>query len=553
MTEDSELLRRFARDASEAAFTEIVNRHIEFVYATALRQLGGAAHRADDVTQAVFVDLARKAATLADRNEIVGWLHTSTRYAVAKLKRAEARRQKYEQEAQTMHATDADEPAEWERLRPVLDDALHDLREADRDAILMRFFQNRRLADIGQRLGLTEAAARMRVERALEKLRAALASRGITSTAAALGLALANQPVVAVPAGLAAQVITGAVADGVALPVATAVLFMKAKTIIAAASVVAAIGLAGYELNQARETRELAAGASRERDALQTQVRQLRQRVATVEQEKAALEEKLHVANTIKTTVFSAPEAARPLTSIPTAAGGFWTLGPSPADPAEARRQMRENNGRNIDRAYAALYQQLNLTPEQREQLKNLMLDVQEKNADLFKKAVAAAKAKNPQLERADMYEIAQATNAEIQQEQQASVREAMGPAVGDAFVHYQQTSSLRGVTDQLAGALFNSDSPLTPGQANQLVDVLAQHAVDDGGKVDLSALNTEAAIADIQARGVLNERQIDALRQAAANAQRQRKAEREWNMAPMASVRAAIYGTATSTPIGGK
>src|SRR5687768_5857567 len=102
MSDDATLLRRYAEEGSETAFAELVHRHIGLVYGAALRQLGGATHPAEDVTQSVFVDLARHASALARRTELVGWLYTSTHYASAKLKRGELRRRVRENEALLM-------------------------------------------------------------------------------------------------------------------------------------------------------------------------------------------------------------------------------------------------------------------------------------------------------------------------------------------------------------------------------------------------------------------------------------------------------------------
>ena len=128
MIEDAELLRRYAADRDESAFAELVRRHLGFVYHAALRQCGGDAHRAEDVAQAVFTDLARKAGRLARRPVLAGWLYTSTRYAAAQAVRTEARRQVREQEAHAMNELLAPSPAEsaaeWERLRPVIDDEI---------------------------------------------------------------------------------------------------------------------------------------------------------------------------------------------------------------------------------------------------------------------------------------------------------------------------------------------------------------------------------------------------------------------------------------------
>ncbi len=215
---DNELLRRYLRNRSEADFAELVGRHLGLVYAAALRQVNGDTHAAEDVAQAVFVDLARKAPSLLRHTSLTGWLYTSTRYLAANARRAASRRLVHEQAAQIMNELALPETAEpdWTSLRPVLDEAMHDLLDADREAVLWRYFEKHPFAVIGARLGLNENAARMRVERALEKLRGALAKRGVTSAAAALALLLANQGVGAVPLGLAQRVCQASMAVPVA-------------------------------------------------------------------------------------------------------------------------------------------------------------------------------------------------------------------------------------------------------------------------------------------------------------------------------------------------
>jgi RNA polymerase sigma factor (sigma-70 family) len=281
--EDSDLLRRYVDRGSEAAFAELVRRRIGLVYAVALRQTRGDRHRAEDATQAVFTDLARKAASLARRPVLVGWLHRSAQFAAAGLIRAEQRRRAREQEAHTMEkifAGDAPAP-DWERLRPLLDETLNEMDERDRDAILLRFFDGRPFAEIGGRLRLSEGAARMRVERALDKLHAVLARRGITSTAAALGVALGQQIGAAAPAGLAATVTGGALAASAASVGGWGTAFMsitKLQAVIAGA--VAVAGTAGYVVQA-----ETNAGLRRELATLQ----ESQQAVATLRDENRRL------------------------------------------------------------------------------------------------------------------------------------------------------------------------------------------------------------------------------------------------------------------------
>ena len=213
---DGELLRRYAETKSEEAFAELVRRHLDLVYSAALRQVNGDAHMAQDVAQMVFTDLARKAASLSQREFLTGWLYTSTHFAAANTVRKEHRRRRHEQNALAMHellqtpAPDLD----WQQLRPVLDTVMHDLNDTDRAVILMRYFENRQFADLGARLGLSEDAARKRVDRALEKLRTRLAKRGLT-TSIALGAVLSANAVQVAPVGLAATLASASVAGAV--------------------------------------------------------------------------------------------------------------------------------------------------------------------------------------------------------------------------------------------------------------------------------------------------------------------------------------------------
>ena len=249
MTPDCELLRRYAECRLEEAFAELVRRHLDLVYSAALRQVNGDVHRAQDVTQTVFTDLARKAESLSRRPVLTGWLYTSAYFAAAKAVRTEARRRARDQEAQTMCEL-LNDPApdlEWSKLCPVLDEAMHQLKEADREAILLRYFEQRPLGEIGARLGVSENTARMRVDRALEKLRAHLVRRGISTSAAILSTAISIGAVQTAPAGLAATLtsasLAGATAAGTGIG-ATLLKFVattKLKTGIASSVVIMSV------------------------------------------------------------------------------------------------------------------------------------------------------------------------------------------------------------------------------------------------------------------------------------------------------------------------
>jgi RNA polymerase sigma factor (sigma-70 family) len=252
MIDDAALLQRYVSERSEASFTQLVQRHIDLVFSVALRELGGNRARAQDVTQTVFTALARKAPQLQHRATLAGWLHVSTHHAAAELMRAEQRRQKREEEAASMnHETlpDVETHPGWERLEPLLNGVVQELSAVDRDAVLLRFFQKRSFAEIGAALRLSEDAAQKRVDRALDKLRARLTKRGITSTAGALAVLLEGQAVAAAPAGLVAGISQTALATGGAGG-GLALVFMSMSKIqigIFAAIVAAGVGTAVFQ------------------------------------------------------------------------------------------------------------------------------------------------------------------------------------------------------------------------------------------------------------------------------------------------------------------
>jgi RNA polymerase sigma factor (sigma-70 family) len=248
MNDEATLLRRYAEEGSEAAFTELVRRHIDLVYSAALRRTGGDTHLATDVAQQVFIALARNARKLSDHTVLSAWLHTATRNAALNLMMSEQRRKAREQAAFALEPAGAiaNEP-NWDRMRPVLDAAIDELPESDRAVVVLRFLERRPFATIGAALHVSEDAARMRTERALEKLRAALSRRGITSTAAALGAIVAAQPLMSAPAGLAATFASTALAaTGTTGVIATLTLLMNTKLVTAGVSALVAFGLGMY-------------------------------------------------------------------------------------------------------------------------------------------------------------------------------------------------------------------------------------------------------------------------------------------------------------------
>ena len=203
---DMDLVREFACDHSEAAFTELVRRHVNLVYSIA-RRCTDTDGDAQDVTQAVFVILARKAAGLRARTVLTGWLYETTRYTAACVQRTNARRHAREQEAY-MQSTlaDTDTADAWTRLAPHLEAGMSQLGERDRTLLALRFYENKSGPEAAALLGIQEAAAHKRTARALEKLRKFFTQRGVALSAAAIAGAVAANSVQAAPVGLALKI-----------------------------------------------------------------------------------------------------------------------------------------------------------------------------------------------------------------------------------------------------------------------------------------------------------------------------------------------------------
>jgi len=280
MTDTQQLLAEYAENGSEAAFRDLVTRYINFVYSVALRLVGGDTQLAEDVTQTVFIALARKGRTLSREVMLGGWLHQHTYHVATRVVRGERRRQSREREAVEMNTLQEDSGTHWRQVAPILDEAITQLGSEDRTAILLRFFEQRDFRSVGEALGTTEDAARMRVTRALEKLHSLLTHRGITASAAALGAGLSASAVQAAPAGLAATVST-AVLGGTTAAAATTATITKAiamttlqKALITVTVVVTA-GTGIYEARQAATLRSRVQTLQQQQAPLTEQIQQL--------------------------------------------------------------------------------------------------------------------------------------------------------------------------------------------------------------------------------------------------------------------------------------
>ncbi len=218
--EDFELLREYVENQSETAFRTLVERHVDMVYATALRQVGDV-HLAEEATQAVFITLANKARGLSSSTILAGWLFRAAQFAAAKVQRTELRRKHWEQQAAQMEPNLSDSAIAWEQMAPQLNEALNELKEPDRDALILRFFESKSMAQVGSALGTSEGAAKMRVARALEQLRGIFQTRGIAIPVTLLATALSTSTTQAAPVGLAATITASALLKSTTIPLLT--------------------------------------------------------------------------------------------------------------------------------------------------------------------------------------------------------------------------------------------------------------------------------------------------------------------------------------------
>ena len=252
---DAQLLAEWTARRSQPAFALLVRRHISLVHSAARRQVNDP-HLAEEVTQAVFVLLASKAGNLGRDVVLAGWLCRAAHFVARDRLKSERRRQQREQLAARMETNS--EPADdavWQQLAPHLDEAVAQLNQTDRSAIVLRFYEQRPLEEIGNALGVGADAAQKRVARALEKLRTIFAGKGVSLSASAVANAIAANAVHTAPAGLAVQISAGAIVAGTSVTTA-AFLSMSAlhKTIIGI-TFAAALGTATHQTLQASANR----------------------------------------------------------------------------------------------------------------------------------------------------------------------------------------------------------------------------------------------------------------------------------------------------------
>jgi RNA polymerase sigma factor (sigma-70 family) len=249
MTPAAELLRQYVQTGSEDAFAQLVKCYVDVVYSAARRQARGDTHLAEEITQQVFILLARKAKTLGPQVLISGWLYNTACFVARDVMRKEERRAYHQHKAAMMTPTRTPDPSDWSEAEAILDDAMSKLDSPTRDLLVERYFEGKSSLEVAQRLGITEEAARKRLNRAVDRLREMFVARGVVMSGAALADALALHSTVHAPAHLAASAASAAasstIATGASIAKTGTTIMALAKSHVLAASIIGAIALGG--------------------------------------------------------------------------------------------------------------------------------------------------------------------------------------------------------------------------------------------------------------------------------------------------------------------
>ena len=493
MTDDGQLLQQYTRERSESAFGELVTRHIDLVYSVALRVAGGDSHLAQDVTQTVFLDLARKPGSVPRDAVLAGWLHRHAWFTAAKMVRTERRRQIREQTAMEMRALDDNTGSPWELIAPHLDEGLNQLSASDRDAIVLRFFKRQDFRVIGAALGVSEDTAQKRVSRALEKLRGVLSKRGATLTATALASALTAEAVVAAPAGLAISVTATALAGSATLATGLSLTTIKTlamtKLQISIAGVILIAGLATPLLLQHQSLSRMREENNRLREetvSLQQQTTQTAQLAA----------ENQRLSNLLARAGSSQPPKPEQLAELlrlrgeatrlranaqadAKAANPMVEMLKSPAGKEMMKASMR-TEGLAVARSYAKLFADLHLTPEQTASMKDLMISRTMATADMLTAAMSG---------QADPAQLqAEAVQAKADQAAiDGQIKQLLGDDNYTQYQAYGNTLSERMVVTQVAAQLADSPRAVGADQEQQLFDAMVEERQNFKFTSDLS------------------------------------------------------------------
>jgi RNA polymerase sigma factor (sigma-70 family) len=483
---DVQLLRDYAESGNEAAIRELVARHTDLVYSAALRQVDSP-DIAGDLTQGVFTDLVRKARSLVEKTpaetSLTGWLLRSTRYAALNHWRNTRRRLTNERQAMEQLLINSESAPNWDRIRPMLDEAMDSLGNEDHTAVLLRFFENKSLREIGQALATSDDTAQKRVSRAVERLRDFFSKRHVTIGASGLAAVISSNAVQSAPVGLAATIASAALAGAAVststLIAATETIAMTTiqKTLIAAALAV----FAGAGIYEARQ-------ASNFRSQLQTQaqaLQQLQRERDTATNRVTALSAELARVKKIPSELVKLRGEVGVLRQEKADAGSKSALSKITADPA-ARKAMRDQQKLGMSAIYSDLVKRMNLTPEKSGQFNDLLADHVMDSIDLITQTLHDNKT------RGEIDQLFSTLDSAFRDQ----VETLLGP---DGLAQYQDyTKNLASTLTaaQFAGSL-TGDPATVADKKSQLIQAMQQ--------ATQSALSAAGLPADYQTVPILN------------------------------------------------
>ena len=481
MTEnDQELLRQFTQGKSQDAFTALVNRYVNLVYSAALRQVRSP-ELAKEVSQTVFIELARRAPTLTPGTVVPAWLYKVTRNAAIDVVRRESRRQAREQIAFQMNEIN-EASTTWTDIEPLLDEAMQSLADSERTALLLRFFENKSLREVGEALGASEDAAQKRVSRALDSMREFFSKRKLAVSVTGLAALISANAIQAAPSGLAATLAAGSALAAGTISSSTLIPIAKTITMTAIQKAIVCVALAGavvaivYEASQVSNLRHEVQSLKQEqqgqaqRNIEAQELRRERDRasnlLAAVSAENAALK------NNPRDVLKLRNEVGR-LRQENTDLGSTSGLSKITANP-ETRKMVRDQQKMAMTGLYKGFAERVKLGPEQSEKFNDLLADHIMDNVD---RVTTALRDKLP-LDQVNSLFAAQ--DAALEQKVQA----LLGP---EALQQYQEYSkNLLGsicaeqFKTKLAGSTEEKDQKAK--QLSQLLQEEAQAVLANAG-----------------------------------------------------------------------
>jgi RNA polymerase sigma factor (sigma-70 family) len=500
-TSDWNLLRQYAERHSQEAFAALVSRHVNLVYSVALR-LVRSPQLAEDVSQSVFTDLARQAPRLAADTILTAWLYQVARRTAIDVIRHESRRQLREQVAHELTAMNAT-AADWTHVEPLLDEAMHALDDTDRTAVLLRYFENKSLRELGETLGTSEDAAQKRVSRAVERLREFFAKRGLAIGAGGLAVAISANAVQAAPAGLATAISSAATLAGTTVATTTitkAIAMTTLQKTLITAVIAVTVSAGAYEAHQASSLRDQAQTLQDQIQALQQQQAPLNEQIQRLQHEGedvttqlAALQrENEQLKSGQKLAGLSGSSGEAGTSQQQSMLSGNRTSSPSTGlaqmmnDP-KMKEYLHQVQLDKIKDRYGPLFQELKLSPEDTDKFTQLIGDEWLKGSDMASSLTQGS---------ADPVTTRQAM-ADTHKEIEGQLQSLLGPAGYAQYTEFNQEFPAQTTVKLLNTQL--GDNPLTDDQSARLLQIVNAEPYESthgiAGELDMAFFGSQEDI----------------------------------------------------------